>query len=156
MRVRAIQPSEGSQSGSRISGNGPEVHGSTAWNQAGYTGSGIKVGVIDSGFDGFDGSHGYGGPGKCPNQMLPVAWANILRTWMNCGGSSHGTVVAESVMDIAPDVTSLYISDPQSPGDLRDAVDWMISEGVSVINHSRTWLFDGPGDGTSPDLQLAH
>ena len=26
----------------------------------------------------------------------------------------------------------------------------MISEGVSVINHSRTWLFDGRGDGTSP------
>ena len=26
----------------------------------------------------------------------------------------------------------------------------MISQGVSVINHSRTWLFDGPGDGTSP------
>ena len=52
-------------------------------------------------------------------------------------------------MDIAPGA-SLYISDPQSLGDLRDAVDWMISEGVSVINHSRTWLFDGPGDGSSP------
>ena len=26
----------------------------------------------------------------------------------------------------------------------------MISEGVTVINHSATWLFDGPGDGTSP------
>ena len=27
---------------------------------------------------------------------------------------------------------------------------WMISEGVSVINHSVGWFFDGPGDGTSP------
>ena len=26
----------------------------------------------------------------------------------------------------------------------------MISEGVSVINHSYTWAFDGPGDGTAP------
>ena len=27
----------------------------------------------------------------------------------------------------------------------------MISEGVSVINQSLSWIFDGPGDGTSPD-----
>ena len=26
----------------------------------------------------------------------------------------------------------------------------MVSQGVSVINHSVGWLFDGPGDGTSP------
>ena len=67
----------------------------------------------------------------------------------DCGGGSHGTVVAESVMDIAPEV-SLYIADPSSRSELEDAVDWMISEGVSVINHSRLWPFDGPGDGTSP------
>ena len=64
-------------------------------------------------------------------------------------GGTHGTVVSESVMDIAPDAT-LYISDPRTLSELRDAVDWMISEGVSVINHSRLWSFDGPGDGTSP------
>ena len=75
-------------------------------------------------------------------------WANISDDLKDCGGSTHGSAVAESVIDIAPDV-SLYIADPDSIGDLRDTVDWMISEGVSVINHSRTWLFDGPGDGTS-------
>ena len=64
-------------------------------------------------------------------------------------GAIHGTIVAESVIDIAPEVT-LYIANPQSKGDLRDAADWMVSEGVSVINHSVGWLFDGPGDGTSP------
>ena len=64
-------------------------------------------------------------------------------------GGTHGTTVSESVMDIAPEA-ALYIADPQSLSELRDAVDWMISEGVSVINHSRLWSFDGPGDGTSP------
>ena len=68
----------------------------------------------------------------------------------DCGnGETHGTAVSESVMDIAPRAT-LYISDPRSRYELSDAVDWMISEGVSVINHSRVWSFDGPGDGTSP------
>ena len=61
----------------------------------------------------------------------------------------HGTIVAESVIDIAPEV-SLYIAKPQSRGDLQDAAEWMASEGVSVINHSVGWTFDGPGDGTSP------
>ena len=65
------------------------------------------------------------------------------------GGVTHGTAVSESVIDIAPDV-SLYISDPQTRYELADAVDWMISEGVSVINHSALWSFDGSGDGTSP------
>ena len=35
-------------------------------------------------------------------------------------------------------------------GDLRQTVAWMVSEGVLVINESRRWPFDGPGDGTSP------
>ena len=35
-------------------------------------------------------------------------------------------------------------------GDFGATVDWMIAEGVSVINYSGSWTFDGPGDGTSP------
>ncbi len=145
IRLRPIQPPEESQGGSGVPGNGPAVHGSTAWNQAGYTGSGIKLGVIDSGFDGLMGT-------EAPANVQVRCYRGLgehSQDMNDCGGGSHGTVVAESVMDIAPGA-SLYISDPQSPGDLGDAVDWMISEGVSVINHSRTWLFDGPGDGTSP------
>ena len=76
-------------------------------------------------------------------------WGRHTQNLSDCETHTHGTEVSESVMDIAPDA-SLYISNPQSRADLRDAVDWMISEGVSVINHSALWKFDGPGDGTSP------
>ena len=64
-------------------------------------------------------------------------------------GEVHGTAVAEAVIDIAPGAT-LYIADPYSQGDVHDIVDWMISEGVAVINVSLGWPFNGPGDGTSP------
>ena len=68
----------------------------------------------------------------------------------DCGNNSkHGTATAENIMDIAPDVF-LYIARYRSPGDFRDTVNWMISEGVSVINRSLGGSFDGPGDGTSP------
>ena len=61
----------------------------------------------------------------------------------------HGTIVAETLMDIAPEA-SLYVANPKSKADLQAAADWMASEGVSVINHSVGWTFDGPGDGSSP------
>ena len=150
IRVRPIQPPEDPQSGSGISGNGPGVHGSAAWNQAGFTGEGIKVGVIDGGFGGFAELMGT----EVPADVRARCYRGLgehSEDLEHCGGSTHGTVVAESVMDIAPEV-SLYIADPQSPGELSDTVDWMISQGVSVINHSMTWLFDGPGDGTSPSF----
>ena len=64
-------------------------------------------------------------------------------------GNSHGTRVAEAVIDIAPDA-ALYIATPWSLGDLQTTTDWMVSQGVSVIVQSVTYAYDGPGDGTSP------
>ena len=148
VRIRLIQPPDSPQTQSQIAGNGPEVHGSAAWNQAGYTGKGIKVGVIDVGFGNFATVMGTEVPAivqvRCYGSFGEHS-ANLA----DCGSNTHGTVVAESVMDIAPEAT-LYISDPRSRSELKDAVDWMISEGISVINHSVLWSFDGPGDGSSP------
>ena len=56
---------------------------------------------------------------------------------------------AETVADVAPDM-ELYISNPYSLGDLRNAVNWMVGQGVQIINVSLGWPYDGPGDGTSP------
>ena len=62
----------------------------------------------------------------------------------------HGTAVAETLIDVAPEV-ELYVANPVSPGDLRNAADWMAEQGVQVINMSLSLdPVDGPGDGTSP------
>ena len=53
IRVREIVPPQPAQLTQRITGHGPPVHGSQAWNQAGYSGQGVKVGIIDTGFTGF-------------------------------------------------------------------------------------------------------
>ena len=149
LRVRVIQPPEAPQSQSQISGHGPGVHGSLAWNQAGYTGQGIKLGIIDSGFSGFADLMGDEVPATV--QVRCYQWVGVhSQSLEHCAdGGNHGTRVAESVIDIAPDV-SLYIADPDTLSDLEDTVGWMVAEGVSVINHSMHWEFDGPGDGTSP------
>ena len=154
LRVREIVPAEEHQSTQRIAGQGPQAHGSPAWNQAGYSGQGIKVGVIDSyfGFNDFSSLMGT----ELPSTVHARCYTDAGRFTQNVAdcadavvGSDHGTLVAETVMDIAPDA-SLYIASPWSRGDRNSAVDWMVSQGVSVVVSAETFVFDGPGDGTSP------
>ena len=154
LRVEESIPGKSFQSATRITGNGPAAHGSPAWNQAGYRGQGIKVGIIDDGFEGFSGLMGRELPqsvrARCypnpddsdtpdtpTNEIADCDWDDV-----------HGTAVAESVMDIAPEV-SLYIANVDTPDDVQAAVEWMIDQEVHVINHSMGWPFDGLGDGTS-------
>ena len=140
------------------------LHLADSWQGSGYRGQGVKVGIIDSGFIGYSSLMGVELPAnvevRCYTDIgvfstnladcersVPVADFNQCPG--GSSGSVHGTAVAEAVVDIAPNVT-LYIADPHSPGDLQEIVDWMAGEGVSVANMSLGWIFDGPGDGTSP------
>ena len=154
LRVREITSPEENQSAPMIAGHGPQTHGSIPWNQAGYSGQGIKVGVIDANF-GFKGFRDLMGI-ELPSTVQARCYTDVGRFTQNptdcenaVSGGIHGTLLAEAVMDIAPEA-SLYIATPLSLGDLRTAVDWMVSQGVSVIVMGEIYEFDGPGNGTSP------
>ena len=168
IRVREIVPPQPVETFQTIIGHGPAVHGSQAWNEAGYSGQGVKVGVIDVGFRGLTSLMGtelpatvharcYTDVGEFTENLAdceapePVPDTTIpeCRDAVEPEASDHGTIVAESLLDIAPEV-ELYVSQPGSRADLQDAAEWMASQGVSVINYSVGWFFDGPGDGTSP------
>ena len=150
LRVEVVIPAESFQSDQPIAGNGPAAHGSSAWNQAEYRGQGIKVGIIDGGFDGFSGLMGTELPQSVQARCYPEDSDTTTDEVADCEwDGDHGTIVAESVMDISPEV-ALYIANPLTGGDLQAAVQWMIGQGVDVINHSVGWTFDGPGDGMSP------
>ena len=149
-----LVPPQPPQIPQQVNGHGPPVHGSSAWNQAGLSGQGIKVGVIDLPF-GFNGLSRLRG-NELPSTVQARCYTSLgkfTRFLASCEnailGSNHGTLVAEAVIDIAPEV-SLYIATPRSLGDLQTTTDWMVSQGVSVIVHSITHQYDGPGDGTSP------
>ena len=138
---------------------------------AGFRGQGVKVGVIDLGFSGLTSLMGSELPanvqGRCytdigefshslsdcdvvdeisPGTPPECIEAAQRRAPLN---AVHGTAVSEAVIDMAPEV-SLYVANPISRADMQDVVEWMASEGVSVINYSVSSIFDGPGDGTSP------
>ena len=149
-RVREIVPPEPDY-GPVIS-QGVQAHGSATWNQAGITGQGIKVGIIDIGFNGFKDLMGT----ELPMTVEARCYTDIgeaTNNLDNCENESrHGTGVAENIMDIAPGV-SLFIANSTGSGiDFMDTVNWMISNDVSVINRSIGGGFHGPGDGTSPSF----
>ena len=151
IRVREIVPPQPDYG--PVTSQGVQAHAAAAWHQSGITGQGVKVGIIDLGFEGFSDLIG--------SELTAVAGARcytdigiFTSDLADCaveGYGIHGTSVAETVVDVAPGV-SLYIADVHqaSGADVRSIVEWMISEGVAVINRSLGVKFDGPGDGTSP------
>ena len=146
IRVREIVPPE--PAFGPVTSQGVQAHLSAAWNQAGFSGQGVKVGIIDGGFEGFSSLMG----SELPTTVEARCYTDLGVYTQNLADcevdGDHGTIVAESLIDIAPEI-SLYIANGSSKGDLQTATDWMIAEGVTVINASLIWTFDGPGDGTS-------
>ena len=130
---------------------GAAAHGAPAWHAAGLKGQSVKIGIIDTGFEGFQSLMGT----ELPSSVEARCYTDVgvftfnLADCDNSDGGKHGTTVTEALFDIAPGA-AYYISNPPTKGDLQAAVAWMIDHDVDVINMSETWTWDGPGDGTSP------
>jgi len=130
-------------------GPGPALHGATAWHQSGLAGNGIKVGILDGGFEGFEARLGAELPASVQAMCFP--WLGMPSSDLaDCArsGVTHGTAVAESIVDMAPGV-ELFISNPDSMADMAAAISWMTGNGVRVVNFSMG-ILEGMGDGTSP------
>jgi subtilisin family serine protease len=139
-------------------GPAPALHGATPWHQLGYGGTGIKVGILDGGFEGFAGLMGT----ELPATIQARCYAQVgvaTSTLADCvdPGNNHGTAVAEAIIDMAP-MASLFVSNAHSPADLAATVSWMTAAGVKVINYSQAsgLLLEGMGDGTSPYTNMTY
>ena len=131
---------------------GVALHNAAAWHNNGYKGKGVKIGIIDYGFQGWRSLQGTELPSALGGARCYTDRDGNYGGLEVCdaeGQSWNGTAVGEAIMDVAPEAT-LYLAEPQGSGSLQQIVQWMSDEGVQVINMSLTWLFDGPGDGTSP------
>lgn len=147
-----LQPEQGV-----IVSKGVALHNADDWQDAGYRGQGIKVGVIDVGFEAFPELSGNGDTDEFPTAMHVrcVSYFGVTyQSWgpedtTYCGSSWHGSMVTEIIYDFAPEAT-YYLAAVETAGDVSGAVDWMIEKDVDVINMSLGYKWDGPGDGTSP------
>ncbi|MHB1317383.1 MAG: S8 family peptidase [Anaerolineae bacterium] len=117
--------------------------GATDWHEAGFFGRDVKVGVIDLGYAGYPDLLGT----ELPSQ---VATRNFVDGQVGTDvdtGPRHGTAVAGIIHDVAP-AAEIYLAKILTPVDLAEAVDWLLEEGVEVINTSLNWYDVSPGDGT--------
>jgi hypothetical protein len=130
------------EQGSTVS-EGVRVIGANLWHDAGIKGQGVKVAIIDGGFKGYQ---------RLLGRELPPAERVIVRSFNRDedieADERHGTAVAEIVYDLVPEAT-FYLVNFGTDVELGQAVDFLISEGVHVINTSFNFLGTGcPWEGT--------
>ncbi|MBI3966997.1 MAG: carboxypeptidase regulatory-like domain-containing protein [Chloroflexi bacterium] len=122
----------------QIDGEGSTLIGAPAWHSAGLTGTGVRIGIVDTGFQGYAALLGTELPATVNTTCSPEPLEN---------GDAHGTAVAEVIYDVAPGA-SLYLVAVRTATQAGNAALCLASAGVTVINHSVVWPFDGKGDGT--------
>jgi subtilisin family serine protease len=114
-----------------------------AWHAAGYTGAGVKVGVIDLGFIGYSGLLGT----DLPASVTVKNFVDGENDAQADGTTEHGTACAEVIHDIAPHA-EVYLAKVATDLDLAEAADWLISQEVDIISTSLGIYNATPGDGT--------
>lgn len=112
-----------------------------AWHQAGFTGAGVKVGVLDLGFRYYRDLIG----SDLPDTV--VARSFIAGVELEDTDSEHGTAVGEIIYDIAPDAQLFFAAYDTDVEELQ-AIDWLLEQGVQIISHSASSIY-GPMDGSS-------
>jgi subtilisin family serine protease len=122
---------------------GSAVINAPAWHAMGYTGAGVRVAIIDAGFQGYPGLLG----SELPSAVTVKNFVDGENDSQVNGSTVHGTACAEIVNDIAPNA-SLYLAKVATAVDLEEAVNWAIAQNVKIISTSLGWYNMTPGDGT--------
>lgn len=111
---------------------GTSLLGASSWQQAGLSGRGAKVGIIDS-FEGYSSLVGTELPGDVVfRDFTTPASPDPCESPL---ARRHGTAVAEIVADTAP-AARLYLAQANTSVEFARAVDWLLQQGVHVINFS--------------------
>lgn len=117
-----------------------ELIGVTRWQAAGFTGHGVRVAVLDSGFQGMQAALG--------STLPATVVSRSFRSDGNLnGGTEHGRRAAEIIHRLAPGA-SLTLVNFSTVTELSAAVDFLIEQRVDVISFSLGYVHNGPGDGS--------
>ena len=130
-----------------IAMEGVEVTGAAAWHRAGFTGQGIKIGVLDLGFDGYRTLLG----GALPAQV--TARSFVPDEEPDATGEVHGAACAEIIHAMAPDAELFLAYYGGTETGLGRAVDWLLAQGVDIISHSAGSSL-GPMDGSGRQAKI--
>lgn len=105
----------------------------------GFDGRGVRVGVIDGGFHGYQAAVSMG---ELPADVRTVSFALTAVDADDGEGSRHGTAVAEVLHETAPKA-ELHLIKVDSGVGLRQAARYCVENGIRIVNHSMGWYNDG-------------
>jgi len=111
-------------------------------NVVGTSGEGIKIAILDLGFQGYPGLQS---SGELPSDATVKSFRS---DGVIDGVTVHGAACAEIVYDMAASAT-FYFVNYGTDTEYYNAVDYLESEGINVVSHSISWFQSGPYDGTS-------
>jgi len=140
-------PRLGQRPQAAIEGEGVAVTGANVWHTAGITGRGIRVGVLDLGFDGYRDLLG----SELPDQVTIRSF--VYGVEPDQSGEVHGTACTEIVHEMAPDAELFLAYYDGTIVTEGQAVEWLLEQGVHIISHSAGSIL-GPMDGTGDDAEL--
>ncbi len=121
-----------------------------AWHAAGWRGQGVRVAIIDAGFQGYNAKLG----SELPAAVVVKNFVDGQPDAEVDATTAHGTACAEIVHDMAP-AAELTLIKIATDVDLDQAVSYAISQGIDVISTSLTFLNVTPGDGTGKFATMA-
>ena len=122
-----------------VTGEGVSLIGADSWHAAGFTGAGVKVAILDLGFEGYTSLLG--------SELPASVVTHSCRSGGITAGGVHGTAVAEIVYESAPNA-QLYLVNIQTFVEFGNCVDWLKGQGIDIVNFSAGFTGSGPGDGT--------
>lgn len=128
--------------GQLVESEGVPLVGASSWQSAGWSGQGVKLGVLDLDFAGYQSLLGT----ELPSTVVVRSFRADGNIEGGDSGSSHGTAVAEIVHDMAPDA-ELFFANYETELEFAQAVDWLIQQKVKIISHS-AGSFTQPLDGS--------
>jgi len=127
--------------GDRVS-EGVALVNAHALQEAGVTGRGVKVGILDFGFQRY---RALVRAGEVPRAKAERAFNRAQRVEAN---TPHGTGCAEIVADMAPDAELYVAAVDGADGQIIAAGQWLASQGVDILNFSGGGHY-GPHNGSA-------
>ncbi len=130
----------------RILGQGVDVTEADEWQAQGLTGQGVKVGVLDLGFGGYEALLGT----ELPENVTVAAFGDEFMF----DREVHGTACAEIVHEMAPGADLYLAYYDGTDVALGQAVEWLIGQEVDIISNSTGSNGLSPLDGTGFAAEL--
>ncbi len=125
-----------------VTSEGVTLMNADEWQLWGYDGTGVKVAIIDGGFDSLTEAQAAGD--------IPPTYKSFDFTGSGLETTTpHGTAVTEAIFDLVPKA-EFYLYKISDDTDFENARDSCISNGVDIVNHSMGWFnavgyYDGTG-----------